>query len=834
MGKHKPPRQKEDEVRDVVRRLTSLSGMDGVPWLEAGRLWLLAPPGRAACSRPGALVTRGRAACSRPGALVTRGRAACSRPGALEQVAERPADPAALAHALLGPSLPDRADFAHMIGARRQLVLDVEAVAGWARDVTELEARRDIEALAEEGVRPLRRYRGTDLRARIRQARQRLERLGRLVQARDPAGRCQVVGASSEIAAEDLVRALPLRLYALGNWAVDPVEELQAPEVEADGLLRQLAGTANDPGVAVLAALLLGIRSRGRHLGPATRSPDFLPGHLAPAFQAGLAGCAIPCLWTLAWVQADGKAPDLGADPIGASAAERMAQLHGVPAALAALDNLNRPLEDLGPLRARLQRFEELVEAHARGRAPAARSAEEADWLRNLSRLGTSGTGAAHLLVELFLHWVGGEGRRLVSRRSLRRVAEAASPRGLAVTARELSRAWLRAWRTSEPVVQCVSRSTQEARLTLALRFPGSALPLPAGASPKALTNLQEVIEGVTAARLQEVWPALIAPEALAFLETRWWTWHDLGELVRSKVPPDLIQRALSNDVLPAAATFGDNLPGLGRYLDCVETLQTRGIPNLDVRAGWFAGLFRTGRPWAPAVVLTLLAQARRKGGSDLPAELFALRSSLVASESLAPAARPLVEAFQEWGSPTVHKPPPQLQDLAALLGPSRLEEYLHHRRLAGHGETFAEALLEPLRQAEQETREAEFLRGRLAAGNLEPNVTARLAVRLARLTDPDLTAARREQATGRALKRLDRSLALLRQESLERILDEAARTYLRDLLGQAIPPGPLPPGLPAALQLLAAQEIDHDLLASFLLDVLHGRPLADRPAWGR
>ncbi len=194
MGKRQPPERKERRARYAVRRLTSLAGMDGVPWLEDGRLWLLGP------------------------------------------VSSSPADPLALARTLLAESLPARTAFVWQIGARRQVPLDVAALAGWARDVAELEAHRSLEELVAEGVRPLRRYRCVDLRGRIRQAGRRLERLGLLVQALEAAAHCQ----EPEAAPEWFVSALPLRLYALGDWPVDPVDELQDPEVPADDLLRQL------------------------------------------------------------------------------------------------------------------------------------------------------------------------------------------------------------------------------------------------------------------------------------------------------------------------------------------------------------------------------------------------------------------------------------------------------------------------------------------------------------------------------------------------------------------------------------------------------------------
>jgi hypothetical protein len=138
--------------------------------------------------------------------------------------------------------------------------------------------------------------------------------------------------------------------------------------------------------------------------------------------------------------------------------------------------------------------------------------------------------------------------------------------------------------------------------------------------------------------------------------------------------------------------------------------------------------------------------------------------------------------------------------------------------------------LLEPLRQAGREAREAAFLAGRLAADDLSPRRRRHLAVRRQRLTDPGLAARRREQAAARARRRLERSLALLRQESLERVLDGVDRSCLAGLLGRPLPPGPLPEGLREALHLLHADDIDQGVLVRFLDDVVRGRSLLGRP----
>src|SRR5205085_8060058 len=176
MGRRDSPERKQRHATDIARRLTSLGGMEGLLWLEPGRLWLLGP------------------------------------------ISSPPHDPLGLARLLLDERLPARVRFAQLLGARRQLLVDVSALSGWARDIAELQSRRDLEALVEEGIRPLRRYRGTDLCARIVEAGRLLERLGLLVPALGAAARCQEAEPDAEVPLDVLVRALPLRLYALGNW----------------------------------------------------------------------------------------------------------------------------------------------------------------------------------------------------------------------------------------------------------------------------------------------------------------------------------------------------------------------------------------------------------------------------------------------------------------------------------------------------------------------------------------------------------------------------------------------------------------------------------------
>jgi hypothetical protein len=750
MGRYECLERKEQRAREVARSLTVLRTTGGVPWVEGGRLWLLgAPP-------------------------------------------ERPADAAALARLLLAEALTDRAGLAAAAGRGGAEEVDAARLTAWARAVTELEAARDIEALVAEGVRPLRRFRGADLRGRITEARQALQRLGSLARALPAARQCQLACFGAEPGPETLADALPLRLYALGDWPVDPVEALRSPEVPADAALRRVAA-APDRGVAVLAALLLAARR--------------------PAGER----CPSPCLEALAL--AEGAEPPRagGVSPEDAAecgrAAERVALLYGVETARAALGALGGPLEDAGRLQVRLRRFEALVAAHAAGFAARPRSAAEDEVVSGLRRLDVPGVGFARGLAALFLAWAEAPGapRRLVPRRALARLAGEAQPRGPAAAARALSAAWLAAYRAGAEFAD--SAALRRERLALTLTFPG--LDLPAAALPaERLAHLRNLVADLPAGRARAVWPALVEHDRKEYF---------LHRLLLSGLPAGLVARALRHHIVTIAADFTRDPTGLARYLDCLDALAGRDVPGVDPREPWFARLFHSGRPWAPALALILL-----NGAAPAAAELLALTRALTAGP-LAPAGRVLARALDEWGTPAVHRPPAELDALAALPGLPReaLTEYLHHRRLTGHGETFAEALLGPLRLAGREAREAEFLRGRLGGAAPAPG----LAARLARLTDPARVAARRAQEADRARKRLERSLALLRQESLDQTLDGACRSYLRDLLGRPVPPGPLPPGLRDAFQLLSAAEIDHHLLGQFFADVLDDRPLAGRPA---
>jgi hypothetical protein len=795
MGKRDSASKKSRHARDIVRTLHSIGRMRGVPLFAEDNLWLLS------------------------------------------KVPGQPRDPAALAGALFAEQFADRQALLRLLGAREVLPLHPGRLGGWSRDITELENRRDIPDLLREGVRPLRSYRGEDVAARIVRARQGLDRLRLLLPAAQAAGACRLDAGDEEPGPEILVRSLPLRLYALGSGPIDPVEWLQTRDVPAEPALLRLALETTDRGLANLAALLLGIRRRRSPLGSRGWSEGGLPPHLGPAFQAGLSGSVFsPCLWALAVGQGLAETPPLDGIPPASLAAlarvaERVALLYGVPAALSTLDNLARPLgagdRRTARLRQRLKRLEELVRAHEQGRRVTAANPDESELLDRLERASAGGQVSDRELIRLFLFWLTDfvDGRRPLGLRRLGRIAHGEGG-GLTAAVRALGRAWLQTVRHQEQQPFDTSAAAQQDRLALSLVQPQAELRIPEDADRDKLQRLAEIIAGVDIGRLREVWPVLVEADH----SQPWKCWP---RLVQSDMPAALLARAVKADLHHAADQFASQPQQFARYLDCVGALQQTMAGRLDWTSDWFINLFRAGKAWAPAVVLVLLGQARAANTPrEDPAALFALGRDLTNQAMLADHGKVLARALDEWNSPTVQAPPPRLAELAQVLGvtPALLEEYLHHRRLAGHGETFAQALLEPLTGAERDAREAAFLSGRLAEPGISAGERAHLASRLARLTDPQVLEAVRRKSAQRARHRLERALELLKHESLECVLDGVYRRYLERHLGQRLPPGPLPTGLREALHLFYAPHISQELLTSFLTDVLHGRPRTERP----
>lgn len=166
MSHRDSPQRKQEKAREIARHLLRLRGMSGVLLLEAGNLWLLTQPPL------------------------------------------RPANPAALAETLLGDSLPVRGVLAHQLGAVETIPVDAAQVARWAGSLAWLETRHDLDALVREGIRPLRGYRGTDLRMRLDDRRGLLGRYRSLLPAL-AATRTLLKKDNSGV--EALIGSLPLR-----------------------------------------------------------------------------------------------------------------------------------------------------------------------------------------------------------------------------------------------------------------------------------------------------------------------------------------------------------------------------------------------------------------------------------------------------------------------------------------------------------------------------------------------------------------------------------------------------------------------------------------------
>lgn len=455
--------------------------------------------------------------------------------------------------------------------------------------------------------------------------------------------------------------------------------------------------------------------------------------------------------------------------------AHRITLLYGEALARRATEELMRPWRGQ-PTRAsrarRLAAFARVIADHQRGARHAPLDDAEAALRLGLKRLPRLRALAARALVQLFLDWVerrGGLEGHLPPRRRLIRRAGIALAEDLATAARAL---------VDEVAGEAPERVTEPAsswmRAALALHLAHPVQPVRAPVGPvKRLTSLRAAWQAVPGEHAARLWPALLAcdPKTLERCPE---------ELLRGAIaPPAVVERMLRLGLVLRSELWDmpQRLPG---YLDAVEAVR-RAAPEIEVEARWFRAIFH-GPGWGPALVLALLSRARGERSLTL---LHALAQAL-------PRERALGEALARWHTFRVTDPPVALPELAAALElpEETLVEYLHHRRLAGQGETFSAALLDLL----------------------------------------VVDAARRPRAARRARRRLQRSLELLRRESLRAVLQQALRMTLTRLVGE-LPLGPLPEGLVGALDLFHAPRIDRALLVGFLRDCIDGRPLAGREA---
>jgi hypothetical protein len=792
MARRDSPRRKREKAEDIARVLLALQRTRGVLFADTAGLWLL--------SRP----------------------------------APRPTNPSLLAASLLA-DLPSRTDLSNALGCEEATPLESGRVAKWEWALSHLSARRDLADLVREGVRPLRGYRGVDFPERFRTYRNTLDRFKGLLERAQAISLCQDLTQQDTLPVSVLVEALPARLSVLGGWPIDPVELLQRRDLPADGLLLDLARKSSDTALSALAAVLLGRRTSRSSPAERQKTAGQLPASLAGVF---FEAAHSPVLQALAFSEGKWPLPPLVGIPGNECeglllAAERAALVFGVDVGLRVLDNLacvwQAAIDHTGVFRARLERFEKLLQARLRGEMPQSRSADEVDLTKNLRALNQAGQGGPRLLARLFVWWIssGGEhdGERYIGTRPLVRIAQGAWQAGPLAAVRALAEAWQKEATERLRKAQPTSSAAQRSRLELTVAHIDAALSIPPHLTEHVLAKYADWLADLPAERVRSVWPVLTAlPDSAQR--------HPWRELVHSSLPAEVLARINRLEIAWPANALCNQPAAMVHYLDCVEALLAGNLPGVDVRAEWLVGLFRTGATCMPGVVLTLLRRTRAgQSGTEAEAALRALSQDLLTTGPLAEHARALSKALETWDTPVLTGPVDTMMELASVLEvePAILQQYLHHRRLAGHSETFARTLLEPLDLANDEAKEAAFLTRRLADMPDDAPKRPYLVERLARLTDPVQVAARRVEIIAGARQRLQRSLELLRQESLERTLDDVYRTYLGRLLRKSIRPGPLPAGMREALALLHAENIDTRLLLSFLDDVLEGRSLRDR-----
>ena len=136
-----------------------------------------------------------------------------------------------------------------------------------------------------------------------------------------------------------------------------------------------------------------------------------------------------------------------------------------------------------------------------------------------------------------------------------------------------------------------------------------------------------------------------------------------------------------------------------------VETLEAREVPTDACEDEWFLQLLKRGAGWSSR--LTLATLSKRQGQSTLRAVAAAIAEDSVGLSS----------ALDAWATPQVLSAPPEAEQLVMELGFDIVDvnDYLHQRRLTGHGETFSKAIVAPLRATGQRKKEREWLEQTLA-----------------------------------------------------------------------------------------------------------------------
>ena len=712
----------------------------------------------------------------------------------------------------LWSSRPAAAELMKALGAREPVQVTKAKLASWGRALAQLRGRRDLQALIDEGQRPLRKYRGVDLAARLDTYSQRVEQLGRLFDVLPSAAPC-LPGADEPPTAQDLVDSLSLQMSTIAAWDVDPARRLRdRADPEAKSILLDLAADERGRPESALAALLLGCRHSGADRQQKERLLQRLPGEHHALYRVGL---TLPrseptVLHARCWaagVSLPRSAVGRTATRQAGRAAERVALVADLELAGAAWTALTRDASShLGPDAQRRR-----LDGYVRASRGCPRGRHERRLEQRFAKLPRRTTLRAAALVSLLTEWMGERGvRRAVPRRDLERTARQAFRRGLAFAAERLTEAWRGG--LAAPADRQEPDGQRQHTLALVLAMAPYTPPLPANLETKQTVTLLSWLEETTPHVAFEVWPALI--DCAVREMPRWLAralWCD-------GLPAPVRLRAHRLQCLEAAEHLSDAPDALSAYLDFREGPAEHVSDLVDLEEEWLYNLFRLRRGWMPTLVACLASDHDPKLLFDVGQQILAEQPALAA-------------ALDEWNTISVHEPPAELEALVHLrLDEDELHKYLHHRRLLGHGETFARALLEPL-EVQRETdgqigRLQEILSGIDAPGGPR---RATLEQRLVTLRDPARLEARIQAARSRAENRLARSLALLEKESLAVCLDRVARTALESFLGRSLPDQQLTKRLRDALHLVHASYVSMPLFREFMEGVLRGDNLVER-----
>ncbi|MEM7357229.1 MAG: hypothetical protein AAF657_40820, partial [Acidobacteriota bacterium] len=350
--------------------------------------------------------------------------------------------PAWLASLLRADQLGPLTEWSQALEAREIIDLDVSLLSRWSYRLGQLERDRDLDRLIDAGVRSLRRYRGRDLRAEWQRNRSLIERYGVVLRAL-PAAVPFLDGTADSPTAEQCWAALPVRLFCLADWRIDPISGLRPPSALPGE--RATRASDDEPLLAVLRAVL--IAQQTRLTAPATHAGPPVAGRYRWAFEAArTAPTYSPVLLARALV-AETSIPALRGVPghalaLLARTAERTALVAGPTTGLAALARLAEPLAERATAirrkHRRLDRFLRLCRGQRLGHV----NREERTLRQRLRKLPGERRARARGLVQVFLAWVRNDEARPVSRRRLLRAVLASDSSSLTTMGQTICAVW--------------------------------------------------------------------------------------------------------------------------------------------------------------------------------------------------------------------------------------------------------------------------------------------------------------------------------------------------------------------------------------------------------